>query len=60
MHILDGLDLEMQADQTEDETLEVLDQVIEDSETFRIPERHRGQIGQEHMGGASMGNTHFD
>lgn len=39
MRILDGLDLEMQADQTEDETLEVLDQVIEDSETFRIPEK---------------------
>ena len=34
---LDGLDFEMQADEREHETLEILDQVIEATETFRVP-----------------------
>lgn len=34
---LDGLDLEVQTDETEDETLQVLDQVVEDSEALRVP-----------------------
>ena len=33
---LDRLDLEMEADQREDETLEVLDQVVETAETVRV------------------------
>lgn len=37
MHILDGLDLEVQADKTEDETFQVLHQVVEHAEAFRVP-----------------------
>lgn len=34
---LDGLDFEVEADETEYEAFEVLDQVVEDSESLRIP-----------------------
>ena len=33
---LDGLDLEMEADEGEHETLEVLDQIVETAETVRV------------------------
>lgn len=34
---LDGLDLEVQTDETEDETFQILDQVVEHTEAFRVP-----------------------
>lgn len=40
-HVLDRLDLEVQANQTEDETFQVLHQVVEHTKTFRIPDRQQ-------------------
>lgn len=37
MQHLDGLDLEVQTNETEDETLQVLDQVVEDTEALWVP-----------------------
>ena len=34
--LLDGLDLEMETDEGEHETLEVLDQIVETAETVRV------------------------
>lgn len=47
---LDGLDLEVQTNETEDETLQVLDQVVEDTEALGVPAgdwalRHHIQYG---------------
>lgn len=38
LDILDGLDLEVEPNQTEDETFQILDQVVKHPESFRIPE----------------------
>ena len=35
-HHLDGLDLEMETDERENETLEVLDEIVEAAETVRV------------------------
>lgn len=36
---LDGLDLEVQTDETEDETFQILDQVVEHTEALGVPAR---------------------
>lgn len=38
LDILDGLDLEVEPNQAEDETFQILDQVVKHTESFRIPE----------------------
>lgn len=39
IHILDRLDLEVQTNETEDETFQILNQVVEHTKTFRVPDR---------------------
>lgn len=41
---LDWLDLEMQTNETEDETFQILHQVVEDAQAFRVPEEDKRMV----------------
>lgn len=47
--LLDGLDLEVQTDETEDETFQILDQVVEHTEALRVPARQIVFISKTHF-----------
>lgn len=49
---LDGLDFEVQADEAEDEALQVLDQVVEHSQAFWVSAGHVDR--QDEVRGASV------
>lgn len=46
---LDGLDLEVQTDETEDETFQILDQVVEHTEALRVPAGEIVFISKSHF-----------
>lgn len=52
--VLDGLDLEMQGDQAEDQCLEVLHQVVEDTQALRV-----GRLGDVDKG-PNLGGLEID
>lgn len=41
---LDWLDLEVQTNETEDETFQILHQVVEDTQAFRVPEEDKRMV----------------
>lgn len=41
---LDWLDLEVQTNETEDKTFQILHQVVEDTQAFRVPEEDKRMV----------------